>query len=189
MITFLTKAAPTTLYAAILLGAAPFAQAETPKVGQKAPDFKLPLLGKGETRLSKLTRKGPVVLVVLRGFPGYQCPFCTRQVGDFMANSADFEKAKAQVLFIYPGPGTDLQKHADEFVKGQTMPIGFSFSLDPDYKFTNLYDLRWDAQAETAYPCTFIIGRDGKVKFAKISHEHGDRISAKDVVKQLSMAM
>jgi hypothetical protein len=32
--------------------------------------------------LSTELAHGPVVLVMLRGWPGYQCPFCTRQFGD-----------------------------------------------------------------------------------------------------------
>ena len=36
-----------------------------------------------KVKLSALAKDGPVVLVVLRGFPGYQCPACSQQVRDF----------------------------------------------------------------------------------------------------------
>ena len=48
--------------------------AEIPKVGDKAPDFTLRSLDDKTVRLSELTAKGNVVLFVLRGWPGYQCP-------------------------------------------------------------------------------------------------------------------
>ncbi len=52
-----------------------------PQVGDKAGDFMLTTLDRKPVQLSKQLAHGPVVLVVLRGWPGYQCPICTRQVG------------------------------------------------------------------------------------------------------------
>ena len=54
--------------------------ADIPEVGDKAPDFTLKSLDDQTVRLGELTAKGSVVLVVLRGWPGYQCPICDRQV-------------------------------------------------------------------------------------------------------------
>ena len=51
---------------------------------------------------------------------------------------------------------------------------------------TNAYGLRWDAEHETAYPSTFILDKDGTVLFEKISHGHGDRLSAQDALDQLA---
>ncbi len=48
--------------------------AAPPSVGDKAPDFTLKTLNDQTVRLSNLTASGKVVLVVLRGWPGYQCP-------------------------------------------------------------------------------------------------------------------
>jgi len=48
--------------------------AASPKVGDKAPDLFLQTLENQAIRLSGLTSKGRVVLIVLRGWPGYQCP-------------------------------------------------------------------------------------------------------------------
>ena len=60
--------------------------------------------------------------------------------------------------------------------------------LDPDYSFTKAYGLRWDAPKETAYPSSFIIGKDGKVAFAHVSKKHGDRVGVKTVLKALHPA-
>ncbi len=75
-----------------------------PRIGERAPDFALAALGGGEVRLADLTRRGPVVLVVLRGFPGYQCPICDRQVNEFIRVRTEFDAAGARVVFVYPGP-------------------------------------------------------------------------------------
>ncbi len=157
-----------------------------PKVGEEAKDFELTALGGKATKLSALLKDGPVVLVVLRGNPGYQCPICTKQFGEFVGKGDAFKKAGAQVVFVYPGPSDKLKEKADEFVKGKDYPAHFTFLIDPDYAFTNAYGLRWDAKNETAYPSTFIIEKSRKVSFAKVSTTHGGRAPAADALKALN---
>ena len=69
-----------------------------------------------------------MVLVVLRGWPGYQCPLCTKQVGELIGKADELKKAGAQVLFVYPGPADKLKEKADEFVKGKDYPAHFTCS-------------------------------------------------------------
>lgn len=121
-----------------------------PKVGDSAKDFELAAVGGEKVKLSKLTETGPVVLVVLRGYPGYQCPLCTQQVAQFFGKADAFKAAGARVVFVYPGPANDLEKRAKEFLGDKRMPDGFYLLTDPDYSFTNAYGLRWNAPAETA---------------------------------------
>lgn len=171
---------------AVSSGSVLLAEGKTPGVGDKAPDFSLQSLGAETVRLSALTKQGPVVLLVLRGFPGYQCPICTRQVRDFMNHASEFSAAGAQVLMVYPGPSDDLQVRAGEFVQGKTLPCNFTLVIDPGYQFTNLYGLRWDAPRETAYPSTFLIGSSGTVFYSLVSHSHGGRAKAADMIAKLA---
>ncbi len=159
--------------------------ADAPKVGGEAKDFELTAIGGEKVKLSKAAESGPVVLVVLRGYPGYQCPLCTRQVGEFLGKADEFKKAGAQVVLVYPGPAEKLKERAGEFVKGKDYPAHVTLLLDPDYAFTNAYGLRWDAPNETAYPSTFVIDSKRKVLFAKTSTTHGDRAKVGDVLKAL----
>ena len=161
------------------------AQATPPQVGDTAPDFDLLELKGDSVTLSKLAKSGPVVLVQLRGYPGYQCPFCTAQVGQFLEKADQFKAAKTSVVFVYPGPADGLKDHADEFVRGKDFPSNFYLLLDPDYTVVNQYGLRWDAPGETAYPATFVLNQDLGVLFAKVSHSHGDRTKADDVLAAL----
>ena len=87
----------------------------------------------------------------------------------------------AQVVMVYPGPA----ERAREFTKDWTLPTHFHLVLDPDYTFTNAWHLRWDEPMETAYPSTFVIGTDGKVRFAKVSKTHGGRSSVDEVLSAL----
>ncbi len=143
-----------------------------PKVGEQARDFTLKALDGATVRLSEETARSPIVLVVLRGWPGYQCPFCTRQFGDYLTNAEKFAARGARVLFVYPGPAEDLQAHATAFTDSRPLPANFRILLDPDYTFTNAYGLRWNAPKETAYPSTFVLDRKGTITFAEISREH-----------------
>ena len=183
-----------TLMAALLLSAGTLAQStpmpakgEPPKVGQKAPDFTLTSLDGANVRMSAEVARGPVVLVVLRGFPTYQCPFCTRQFADYLGHGADFDASGAHVLFVYPGSPEGLVEHAKALVADRPIPPSYRILLDPDYGFTVAYNLRWEGPQETSYPSTFVIGRDGIITFAHVSHEHADRVPAKDVLKALAL--
>ena len=157
----------------------------TPQVGESAPNFSLQTLDARTVELKQLVAEGPVVLVVLRGWPGYQCPLCTRQVHDFVANAAEFGKRNASVVMVYPGPMDQLQARAQEFLQDKNWPSGFVYLLDPDYRFTHAYGLRWEAKKETAYPSTFVIERGGKIRFAQVSHSHGNRLSAARALAEL----
>ena len=171
----------------ILCMAVVSALAQSPAIGSKAPDFTLSTPTGVSVRLSQDTAKGKTVLVVLRGFPGYQCPYCERQVHDFVEHASDFHAQKANILLVYPGPPAELDQHAKEFLSKQAeLPSNVKLVIDPDYKMTNLYGLRWDAPHETAYPSTFILDEQGKILFEKISHSHGDRTTAADVLAQLA---
>jgi len=161
------------------------AVAAIPKVGDKAPDFTLGQIDGKKLTLSAELKSGPVVLIVGRGWVGYQCPFCNRQFGDFLKAAGDIEAAGARVIWVYPGPAEDVQKRAEEFAAGKVFPPNFRFVLDPNYAFTQSYDLRWDAPQETAYPSTFVIDRAGVVRYALVSKSHGGRATAADVLAEL----
>lgn len=157
-----------------------------PRVGAAARDFTLRSLDGGTVRLSDEIARGPVVLIVLRGWPGYQCPFCTMQFSDYLKNATAFDERGAHVLFVYPGPADELPQHAAAFTASRPMPPAFRFLLDPDFTFTDAYGLRWNAPNETAYPSTFVFDRKGVVLLAHTSRGHGDRVAAKAVLDALA---
>jgi peroxiredoxin len=167
---------PLVLAAAAVLAAAP-------SPGQKAPAFALSSLDGRTVRLREALAQAPVVLVVLRGYPGYQCPLCNRQVRDLIAHASDL--AAARVILVYPGAPGDLEKRAREFTADKALPPNFDLVLDPGYEFTNLYGLRWNSPKETAYPATFLIDGQGIVFFSKVSDSHGGRTTAREIVQAL----
>jgi peroxiredoxin Q/BCP len=159
---------------------------QPPGVGAKAPAFALNDLDGNSVSLADQLKHGPIVLVVLHGYPGYQCPICTKQFGELMGTAKKFAEAKATVVFVYPGSAADLGKHAKEFVGGRTFPENYRFVTDPDFTFTEMYKLRWNAPHETAYPSSFVVDKHGVIQFAKVSHSHGDRASGGELLEALT---
>ncbi|MBS1826843.1 MAG: AhpC/TSA family protein [Acidobacteria bacterium] len=159
--------------------------AGSPVVGESLPDFTLTSTRGKAVRLSELTAGSPVALIVLRGYPGYQCPLCQRQVHDFVKHAAAFEEAGVKLVFVYPGPPDALDTKATQFLQDKNFPDSFEMLLDPGYEFTNLFGLRWDAPKETAYPSTFLIEKGGTLYFQKVAKLHGGRTTAAEVLELL----
>lgn len=158
---------------------------KTPRTGELAQDFELRTLDGTAVKLSILTEKGPVALVVLRGYPGAQSAICSRQVADLINKASGFTDAGATVILVYPGAADKLEVHAREFITDKMLPANFRFVIDPDYVFTTKYGLRWDAKNETAYPATFVMNAKGLVTYALVSRSHGGRAKTEEVLKAL----
>lgn len=180
---------PAIAFAALVTAGAASAQVSEQltmlKLGDVAKDVEFHPLDGEKFKLSALTKRGPVVLVVLRGYPGYQCPICARQVAELRRHAKDLQELGAQVVLVYPGPAASLKQKAEEFLRSSKLPEPLVMVIDADYAFTNLFGLRWDAPRETAYPSTFVLDQQRGVRFAKISKSHGDRAKTEDVLKAL----
>jgi len=171
--------------AAVQMPMAPKAPSMPPAVGDMARDFTLNRLDGRPVHLADLLKSGPVVMLMLRGWVGYQCPFCNRQVRDFLVSAGDMQAAGATVVMVYPGAKDLVRSKAEEFLVDKTQLDNVEFVTDPDLQVVNLYNLRWDAPNETSYPSTFVFNRQGRVAFVKISRSHGDRSSAAEVLAVL----
>lgn len=163
-----------------------------PEEGSKIGEITGTTINGADFKLSKLVAKGSVVIVMLRGFPGYQCPVCSTQVAGYIAKAEEFEKQRnTPVVFIYPGKVNNLKMRAKEFTapleEKVDLPSNLIFLLDQDFKITNQLNLRWDKPDETAYPAAFVIDHDGYIQFAKVSDNHGDRATADEILEFLDI--
>ena len=174
--------------------AAPQIKAAGPKnpiaLGDKTPDFELPIQGQDAyLTLSDLVKDGPVAVIVLRGFPGYQCGVCTRQVGSFVNRAKALAKAvdnkPNRVVLVYPGDEKGLDRHAKQFLGSRRMPDPLVMVRDPGMEMITEWGLRWDAHRETAYPAAYLIGPGRRVKWAKVSDSHSGRASVEEILKAI----
>lgn len=183
---------PTSLTLLLLLSACSSAPPATgaggikaPAVGEPARPLALPALDGATVNLAVLHAEGPVVLVQLRGWNGYQCPLCTRQIGELVSRADQLKSHHARVLLVYPGPAETVAQYAAEFDGGKGLPPDFTLVKDADSATARAWGLRWEAEGETAYPATFVIDSGGIVRYAKISGSHGDRAKVDDVLSAL----
>jgi len=175
------------LLPALLLAVSLPSVAATPSVGQRAPDFTLPTLDGTSLSLSSLASKGPVVLILLRGYPGYQCPFSQQQFLNYQQTAAQFAALGAQVVFIYPGTASkNLADDAAQMTGGQPLAANTHLVLDPDYAFANQYGLRWDDPNQTVYPSTFLVSKSRMIFFAHTGTSSSDLTPPTDALAALN---
>ena len=159
----------------------------TPAVGGRAADFTLRALDGTTVQLSKELAKGePIVLVVLRGWPGYQCPFCTRQFGDYLANATRFDKVGLACSSSTRGPGEGLREHAEALSPRPGNAQGLS---SPARSRLCLYERIWAAlecAAGDGLPVDVRGRRDGRDVLPQTSRGHGDRVTADAVLKVIA---
>jgi peroxiredoxin len=157
-----------------------------PEVGQRAIDFELPLVnGEGYLSLRDTYKEGPTVVIFLRGFPGYQCPICSRQVSSMVNRAKVLAGAAHRVVLVYPGPAEGLDRRAEEFLGSRRLPLPLVLVRDDDLSVVNQWGLRWNSPRETAYPATFVLDQYGRVTWKKVSGSHGERSSTEDILKEL----
>jgi peroxiredoxin len=127
---------------------------------------------------------------VLRGYPGYQCPFSQLQFQSYQQTAAQFAALGAQVLFVYPGTdGKDLGSDANQMMAGAPLPPNVHVVIDPNYQFTNQYGLRWAAPNQTAFPSTFLVSRGQTVIFAHTGHTSSDQTPPADTLAVLNASL
>ena len=130
------------------------------KVGAPAPDFTLPatLGGKEFTfRLADALKKGPVVVYF---YPAAFTSGCTVEAHDFAAAMPQFSAAGASVI----GVSHDDIKTLDKFSTSECQSK-FPVAADADKKVMKSYDATM-LLGITASRTSYVIGQDGKVKFA-----------------------
>ena len=165
------------------------------KVGDTAPDFALPNAVGNTVRLSELLQQAPVVINFYRG---EWCPYCNLELRAFQQLLPDFTAANAQLVAISPElPDHSLsvtEKHELEFAVlsdvGNTVAkdYGLVFTLDPSLrpiyeKFgIDINGSNGDESYELPMPATYVIDRDGTIRFAFADADYTKRAEPEAVL-------
>ena len=130
------------------------------KPGAAAPDFTLPatLGGKEFTfHLAEALKKGPVVVYF---YPAAFTSGCTVEAHDFATAMPDFAAAGASVIGVSHDDIATLDKFSTSECQSK-----FPVAADADKKVMKSYDATM-LFGITASRTSYVIGQDGKVKFA-----------------------
>jgi peroxiredoxin/outer membrane murein-binding lipoprotein Lpp len=126
--------------------------------------------------------KKNVVLVVLRGFPGFVCPACSAQTVALMRNEEKFVERDAQVVLVYPGAAESIPAFVDSIKEYESeTPLHFPVLLDVNLGAVEKFDIK----GALAKPTSLIVDKEGLVRFAYVGESYDDRPSAKLLLEAL----
>ena len=157
-----------------------------PEIGQRAPDFELPLVGQNKfLNLRDEYRDGPVVVIVLRGYPGYQCPLCKNQFNAVVNRAKALASETDRVVLVYPGNTDQLAKQAKRFLGSRKLPHPVTMVHDDNMQMVKNWGLRWQARNQTAYPATFVVDQNGRIAWKKVSTSQAGRSTVEEILREL----
>ena len=187
----------------LVLSVLAFAQAETVypeglKVGDMAPDFSAKDQAGKTISLKQALQKGPVVMLFYRG---QWCPYCNKQMSRFSDSLSMLTAKGASVLAITPETAENVKKTIEKtksifpVLEDQGLAImkmyKVNFAVDEKTitKYKG-YGIDFDKAnatngANLPVPATYIIGKDGKVKYVFFNTDYRKRASVMDVLNNL----
>ncbi|UUZ84192.1 AhpC/TSA family protein [Paenibacillus sp. P26] len=168
------------------------------RVGDKAPDFTLGnQIGRSVT-LSEETAKGPVILTFYRG---EWCPFCNLELKAYQRILDRIHDAGAQLLAISP------QTPDHSLSIQEKNALGFHVLSDSGNRVAEKYELKFklkeelqqvyrslgfaldqyngDASWELPVPATYIIDREGIIRYASVDPDYRTRMEPSEVLNLL----
>lgn len=138
---------------------------------------------KGEkVDLAEFRGKKNVLLVFMRGFPGEVCINCSAQTSRLIKFHPDFVKRDTEVLVVFPGPKDTLPQFlAAGRAKANNAEVPFRILMDPDFAAVDRLGIR----GSLAKPSTYLLDKQGKVRFAYVGAYTGDRPSIQAMFDQI----
>jgi len=167
-------------------------------VGATAPLFVLPDARGGEVALDAVLARGPVVLVFYRG--GW-CPYCNLQLAAFQGALAEIRAAGAELVAVSPQtPDQSLslaEQHdlafpvlsdagnrvAREY--GLVFTSGAAATETMNELGVELSSFNGDETNTLPAASTFVIGQDGRIRFASVTGDYRWRVGPDEVLAAL----
>ena len=167
-------------------------------VGQKAPMFKA-MDQNGKTISSnEILEKEQLIVVFYRG---QWCPLCNKHLSHLQDNVAKFRKAGARLVAISPEIPVSVEKTVDK------TKAAYSILHDVDYKIMKEYGVNFvlpekmvkkykeygidltvsngNDDQTLPVPATYVIGKDGIVKYVQYDPDYKNRSNAEEILKHL----
>ena len=143
----------TSMFALALTMSAAVCLADTPKVGDRAPDFRAKDQDGKTWKLSELAGKK---LVLLYFYPKDDTPGCTKEACGLRDRMSELKKDKVQVLGVSFDDGESHKK----FITKHN--LNFPLLVDTEGKIADEYGARMPSK-NMARRVSFLIGLDGKI--------------------------
>jgi peroxiredoxin len=168
------------------------------KVGDKAPQFIGTDQAGKKVNLQEILKKGDAVLVFYRG---QWCPYCNKQLSHLNDSLGLITAKGATVISITPETNDNIKKTVEKtkatfsiiedkgLVIMKSYKVSFAVDESTITKYKN-YGIDFEKAngangANLPVPATYIIGKDGKIKYAFFNPDYSKRTSVKDIVDNL----
>lgn len=125
------------------------AENASPQIGYQAPDFTLHSLTERNVNLSRIIGANKVTVI---NFWGIWCPYCVREIPEFVKFYQQYHQRQVEVLAVNVG---DNPKDVPLFAKKNRM--NFPILIDQNNAVSELYQI-------TGFPTTLIIDRRGVIQ-------------------------
>ena len=168
------------------------------QVGAKAAAFELTDHNGKLVSSSELLRKGQLVICFIRG---RWCPFCVGQMEAMNLIATQIQEAGASLVAISPQTVQQSFLMADQhklrfpLLSDSGNQVARQFGLVyrvPDYQqavyrraFVNLPFANGDESWELPLPATYIVGRDGTIRFAAVNVDYTERPEPAEILMQI----
>lgn len=172
-------------YTARFEGTTPTATAEPQYelIGAKLPVTRYLSLTGGAFDLNDYVKqKQRVVLVILRGFSGSICLYCSSQTLALSRAEEEFKKRNAQVVLVYPGEAETVPMFLDAVNKlDPKTDVPFPIGMDVDLSAVHQFRIR----GELAKPASIVVDETGIVRYAYVGANATDRPTVKELLDAL----
>lgn len=167
-------------------------------VGSVAPDFNGMDAAGRPVELKQLLKKGPVVLYFYRG---QWCPYCNQQLSQLQDSLQLLTAKGAQIVVVTPETLENIDKtvektkaafpivHDQNFAIMTAYHVAFTVAPATVLKYKSFgVDLQKANAASTdvlPVPATYVIGRDGRIRFTYFNTDYRQRVSVHRIAAAL----
>ncbi|MGB1815621.1 MAG: peroxiredoxin family protein [Rubripirellula sp.] len=141
-----------------------------------------------EVKLADLMTEEYLVLVITRGWYGGVCFYCASQTSRWARRFEELEPYNAQLAVIFPTESAEEAVKIDELekriIKGKIPNEEIPYPILLDINLSSVDQL--GIRSDLAKPSTYIIDREGRVRFAYVGESIADRPTVDSILKQLS---
>ena len=167
-------------------------------VGEKAPMFKAMDQNGNTVASNDILEKEQLIVVFYRG---QWCPLCNKHLSHLQENVAKFKEAGARLVAISPEIPVSVEKTVDK------TKAAYSILHDADYKIMKEYGVDFvlapkmvekykeygidltasngNSDQTLPVPATYVIGKDGIVKYVQYDPDYKNRSNAEEILKHL----
>jgi peroxiredoxin len=153
-------------------------------VGDVAPDFTLLSRDEREVTLSVFRAAKNVVLVFYRG---HWCPYCAGQLAELGRLLSDRQKRSTEIVAVSVDPKEMLDAMVERISSENGVVPDYLLLSDPGHRVIDRYGiLNTDSDRGIPHPTTFVIDREGIVRWKFIETDFRIRPSNEMILEALA---